>query len=280
MLPTPRSFFSFFLSFLERRDLLVDRRPGDGHGRRRVLLVPLHQLLGLVGRNECALHAHRLALAGREKQHVAVAQQRLRAVLIENGAAVDLRGDAEGDAARKVCLDQTGDHVHRGALCGKNQVNADRAGFLRKHRERRFDLALHGEHQVGELVDEKHDVGQDATRVHRVERQLLLNARLGGQCFARPFERRFTFDLLIEVGDVPGVVGVEQPVAALHFPHGPLQHVRRLVMARHHRQAEVRQRAVHRQLDHLRVDHEQLQLLRPVRVHQARNDGVDADRLS
>ncbi len=51
-------------------------------------------------------------------------------------------------------------------------------------------------------------------------------------------------------------------------------------MARHHGQAEMWQRAVHRQLDHLRVDHEQLELLGPVRVYEARNDGVDADRLS
>ncbi len=38
-------------------------------------------------------------------------------------------------------------------------MNADRARFLREHREWRLDLALHREHQVRELVHDEHDVG-------------------------------------------------------------------------------------------------------------------------
>jgi len=51
-------------------------------------------------------------------------------------------------------------------------------------------------------------------------------------------------------------------------------------MARDDRQTEMGQRAVHRQLDHLRVDHEQLELVGPVRVDQACDDRVDAHRFA
>src|SRR2546425_5183509 len=61
LLPAPRSFFAFLLRLLERCNLLVNRGSRSGGGRRRVRLVPLHQPLGLIRRNERALHAHRLA---------------------------------------------------------------------------------------------------------------------------------------------------------------------------------------------------------------------------
>src|ERR1041385_89889 len=83
--------------------------------------------------------ANRFTLPRREKQHVAVAEQRFRAVLIEDRATVDLCRDAECDAAREVRLDQPGDDVHGRPLRRENQVNADRARLLRQHRERCFD---------------------------------------------------------------------------------------------------------------------------------------------
>src|SRR5438132_9466034 len=50
------------------------------------------------------------------------------------------------------------------------------------------------------------------------------------------------FRSLVEVHDVAGVVGVQQAVAPVHLPYRPLEHARRLVVVRHHRQSEVRQR--------------------------------------
>src|SRR5262245_19973816 len=132
---TPGSFFSFFFGLFERRDLFVDGCSGRRHLRRgRVLLVPLHQPLGLVGRDECPLHTQRLALARWQEQHVAVAEQGFGAVLIEDRATIDFRRDAERDTAGKIRLDQTGDDVHRWPLRREHQMNPDRARFLRQHR--------------------------------------------------------------------------------------------------------------------------------------------------
>jgi len=46
--------------------------------------------------------------------------------------------------------------------------------------EGRFDLALYREHQIRQLVDDQHDVREDAAEYRR-ERQLLLNAGLHRQ---------------------------------------------------------------------------------------------------
>src|SRR5215471_8657736 len=51
--------------------------------------------------------------ARRQIQHVALAEQSLGAVRVENGARVDLRCHAERNASREVGLDQSGDHIHR-----------------------------------------------------------------------------------------------------------------------------------------------------------------------
>src|SRR5881398_2075302 len=279
LFPRPSTVFSRFFRLLERRHLLVDARARGGHGTAGVGFVPVHQALGLLRGDERALHAQRLALTGRQEQHVAVAEQRFRPVLVEDRAAVHFGRHAERDPAGEVRLDEAGDHVDGGALRRQYQVDPDRAGLLRQRGEGRFDFALHRQHQVRELVHDQHDVRHDPARVLAVQRQLFLDSGLRSQGLARPLERLFVIDLLVEVDDVARVVRVQQPVAPLHLPHRPFEHARGLVVVGHHRQTEVRQFLVHRKLDHLRVDHQQLQPLGWVRVDEARNDRVDAHRL-
>src|SRR2546426_4849344 len=216
-LTPPASVFSRFFRLFQCRHLFIDAR---ARSRRLcgMRLVPVHEAFGFVGRDEGPLHAEQLALAGRQKQHVPVPEHGLGAVLVEDGTAVDLGRDPKRDAAREVRLDEPGDDVHRRTLGGEHQVNADRPSLLRECGERRFDLALHREHQVRELVDDEHDVGEDPTRVFAVERQLLLDAGLCGQRLARTLERFLLLDLLVEVHDVAGVVGVQQPIAPVHLP--------------------------------------------------------------
>src|SRR5204862_5844423 len=79
-------------------------------------LVPTHQAFGVFAGDVGALQSRWFRFAGRNEQHVAVAEQRLGADAVKDGAAVDLRRDAERDAARKVCLDQAGDDIHTRAL--------------------------------------------------------------------------------------------------------------------------------------------------------------------
>ncbi len=106
------------------------------------------------------MQAHQAAGARRQKEHVAAAQQRFGAVGVEDGARVDLGGQAEADARGNVGLDEAGDDVDAGPLRGEDEVNADGARHLREARDGLFDVGAVEHHQVGELVDDDDDVGQ------------------------------------------------------------------------------------------------------------------------
>src|SRR5712691_1626736 len=220
LLPLAAAVLPGLLRLLQRRHLFIDARTRNCRFC-GMCLVPVHQPLGLVGRDEGSLHPEQLALAGRQKQHVPVPEHGLCAVLIEDGTAVDLGRDPKRDAAREVRLDEPGDDVHRRALGSEHQVNADGARLLREGGEGRFDLALYREHQIRQLVDDQHDVREDAAGVFAVERQLLLNAGLRRQRLARTLEWSLLLDLAVEIHDVAGVVGVQQPVAPVHLPPRP-----------------------------------------------------------
>ena len=64
--------------------------------------------------DERAMHALRIAGAGRQVQHVALPQQRFGAHLVEDRPRIDLARHLEGDARRDVGLDEAGDHVDVG----------------------------------------------------------------------------------------------------------------------------------------------------------------------
>jgi hypothetical protein len=83
--------------------------------------------------------------------------------------------DLEGDAGRDVGLDQAGDHVHRRALGGQDQVDAGGARLLRQARDQLFDLLADDHHHVGEFVDEDDDERQ---RLQRPRRLAQLRVRL------------------------------------------------------------------------------------------------------
>ncbi len=93
-------------------------------------------------------------------EHVALAQQLLGALLAQDRAAVDPAGDVEADAGRQVGLDHAGDDVDRGALRRHDQVDAGGAALLRKALDQHFDFLADGDHQVGQLVDDQHDLRQ------------------------------------------------------------------------------------------------------------------------
>src|SRR5581483_2697828 len=81
--------------------------------RRRLALPEADHTVDLLVADERALDARRLAGVDRLVQHVAAAEQLLRAAGVEDHAAVDLRADRERDAGRDVRLDQAGDDVRR-----------------------------------------------------------------------------------------------------------------------------------------------------------------------
>ncbi|MEX1051029.1 MAG: hypothetical protein WEC54_05710, partial [Gemmatimonadales bacterium] len=86
--------------------------------------------------------------------------------------------------------------------------------------------------------------------------------------------------LAIEVADVARPIRIEQPVAAFHLHHSPLERLRGVLVVRDDRMAQVRQRVVAGQLDHLGINHQHPQVARRVPIDQARDDGIDTDRFA
>jgi len=113
-------------------------------------------VLGDVG----GMEADEAAGAGRTEEHVSAAEEGFGAVVVDDGAGVDLGGEAEADAGGDVGLDEAGDDVDGGALGGEDEVNADGAGHLGEAGDGFFDVGAVEHHEVGELVDDDDDVGE------------------------------------------------------------------------------------------------------------------------
>ena len=209
-----------------------------------------HHALRLRVAQEAALHADGRAGPRGEVEHVAPAQQLFRAVLVQDGAAVDAGRYRKGDARGHVGLDEAGDDVHGGALRGHNHVDACRARELRNADDALFHFFLAGEHEVGQLVNNDDDAGK----------LFLAGAELG-----------------VIGGELAHVLGLHLVIAVQHFGHGPLQRAGGLVRVAHHGDKQVRHDVVALQLDHLGVDHDHAHLFRRGAEQDGIDDGIDAD---
>src|SRR5207237_3532642 len=129
--------------------------------------------------------------------------------LVEDDARVDAGADGECDPGGDVGFDQAGDDVGGGALRGDQQVNPYGAGELGDATNQFFDLPRRHHHQVSELIDDDHDVGQ------RIQSH-----------FRCPS---------IEVGDVADGVAREELVPGLHLGDGPAQGRNRVIRLGDHR---------------------------------------------
>ena len=156
-------------------------------------------------------------------------------------------------------------------------MDADGARFLRQHGDGRFHFALHRHHEVGHFVDDDNDVWQHTTRVHQVFEGDVRTARFT-QRLARPALVFLNF--CIEFLEIATGVCLQQSIPVLHFHHRPLEHVRRIAIVRDDLVTQVRQRVVHAELDHFRIDHQESQRFGRVPVHQTGDDGVHAHRLA
>ncbi len=185
---------------------------------------------------------------GRE-EHVALPQQRLGAVLVEDHARVGLRGHGEGDPRWDVGLDHAGDDVDARRLRREHEVDADRACLLREADDRVLDVGRRHHHEVGELVDDAQDVGQAllaAPLAHAVE----LVER------PRPGERH-------------------DRVARLHLLHEVLQRVGCHARTRDDGREQMRDRLVVVELDLLGVDEHEADVVRRRAQQDAREHRVD-----
>ena len=224
-------------------------------------------LLGDVG----PVHAHETRRGGRQIQHVAAAEELLGPVAVENRARVDLRRHAERDARWQVGLDQAGDHVDRRALGGQDEVDADGPRHLREAGDRLLHLAAREHHQVGQLVDGEHDVGQ------RLRQLVGIRGRLAG-----PAVR-----LLQLCAHVPVVLlQVAHPfrrqllVAFLHLVDGPAQGVGGQLRLDHHRRQQVGDVLVHAELEPLGIDQDEPHVVGRGLVEDAREHRVHRHALA
>src|SRR5690606_16049447 len=104
-----------------------------------------------------ALDALRSRLLGGDHEHVTHSHELFGAGRVDDDPAVGLGCDAEGETARDVGLDDTGDDVHGGPLRGDHEVDAHRTGHLGDADDGLLDFAARHHHQVVELVDHHHD---------------------------------------------------------------------------------------------------------------------------
>jgi hypothetical protein len=119
----------------------------------------LDEGVNLIVGDQRTLAAHGLCTAGRHIEHVPLADEVFGAFAIENDAAVERRGNLEGDAGGNVRLDDASDHIRARRLCGDNEVNAGRTRHLRDAGDGDFDVRRRGLHQIGQLIDDDDDVG-------------------------------------------------------------------------------------------------------------------------
>ncbi len=93
-------------------------------------------------------------------EHVAAAEQVLRADCIEDDARVCARGDGERQPGGEVGFDEAGDNVGRRPLGGHDQMDARRPRHLGQPAESALYVTGVHVHQVGQFVNEDGDVGQ------------------------------------------------------------------------------------------------------------------------
>ena len=197
-------------------------------------------------------------------QHIAHAQELLCPHFAEDGAAVDFRGHLERNPGGEVGLDGTGDHIHRGALCGHDQVNTRGPRHLRKTLNTGLDLLARYHHQISHLIDDHHDIGQRLgsefirlehwlasviikSGLHRAAEHLAL-----GQGFLHP---------TIVAGDVAHTHLGHLAVAIFHFAHYPFQRHDCLFGVGHNRRQQMWDTVIDGKLQHLGVDHDQAAFL-------------------
>ena len=245
---------------------------------------------------ERALGADQFCRAGRQVEHVALSEQFVGAHRVQNRARIHFGGNLKGDAGGDVRLDDAGDDVHARPLRVDDAMDAGRAGHLRDAGDGHFHVGGGHQHEVGEFVNDDDDVAElfgDEDVVVARHDDFLVHldcepVRAGLDFFLPGFERQFRFGswqgfvlgALVERFDVAHAHAGKNLVAFLHFIDDPAQGEDDFLGVGHHRHHQVRQRIIMLQLDDLRIDHHEAQLIRGKSVEQRSDDCIDANRFA
>ena len=234
---------------------------------RTVLLGERDDPLDLVVRDKAALDALGLALAQGGIQHIALADELFRAGLVQNDARLDLRGDRKRNAGGDIGLHDARDDIRGWALGGDDEVHAGRARLLRDAADRGLDLLGRDHHEVGQLVDDDDDLGQDLVGFGRAA------LGLGGLGLLLAHEGVIVLQLA-------HLAVRKQLVAPLHLAHRPVERTRRLLGIGHDRDEQMGDAVVVAELDHFGVHHNQAHFLGRGFIEERDQHGVDAHRFA
>src|ERR1017187_5084911 len=253
----------------------------------------IHDVLQFLVRDERTLRPLQVAGTGRQIKHVAFAEQFVRAHRVENRARIHAARDLERDARRDVGLDDAGDDIHGRPLRGDDAMDARRARHLRDARDGHLDIRRRDEHEIGQFVNDDHDVGKsfrnddvflardDDFLVHLHGKSIRAGLNfflLGGERqFHFLLRQRLVFRTLVEGFDVADADAGKDFVAFFHLVDDPAQREQNFFRIGHHGHDEVGQGIVLLQLNHLRVNHHEAQLIGREAVEQGCDDGIDAD---
>ena len=180
----------------------------------------------------------------------------------------DLQCDARGD----VGLDKACDHLDRWPLCRKYQVDTDSAAHLRESYDTALQFTRICGHDVGQLVDNKHNVGHCLN--------LPAISRVGSGLARRSLGEGGGHDVGMVRGDITDLLHLEDVVAALHFFGEPLHREDGFFGVGDDRRQKMRYRVIYRELNALGVHHDKSQSLRSAAVEERHNEIVDRDGFS
>ena len=147
-------------------------------------------------------------------------------------------------------FDETGDDIGARTLRRDDQMDAGGAAELRDAADRILNVIRRDHHQVGKLVD---DDDQLRDPLLGIVHQRVVTRKLARADFA------------------------EFLIAHRHFVDRPAERACRLLRLGHDRDEKVRQRTEDGELDHLRVDEDQLKILRRGFVDHRNDQVVDTD---
>ena len=182
----------------------------------------------------------------------------------------------------EIGLDGAGDHIHRRALGGHDQMDAGRTGHLGQTLDRAFHVLARHQHQVGHLVHDHHQIGHvfGTDLLGFINRAALIVEAGLDRALEMLALGQGLAGALVVAGDVAHPELGHAAIAVLHLAHGPLQGHDRLLGIGDHRGQQVRDAVIDAELQHLGIDHDEAALFRGQAVQDRQDHGVDPHRLA
>ena len=190
----------------------------------------------------------------RRIEHIALTDKLFRTCRVENDARFHRGGDGKCDAGGDVGLHQTGNNVRRRTLRGDDKMDARGTAHLRDAADRLLNLLGCNQHEVCQLVDYDNDLR------HRLK----FIVRRGARLFVVGFE-------------IADACVCHHAVSPHHLRHSPLETASGLFRVGDDGNQQMRNAVINAEFNHLRVDHDQLDLFWLRFIEKGNNQRVHAD---